>query len=85
MKGKIYIVCLPTIKFEKDNNKHAHWVGNQKLRSLDIYDLSKRTPKFDKKDASVIGNTEEEKNSAKNTTYNAHKNAGNHTRINKNK
>ena len=59
----------------KDNNKPAHWVGHSKLRSLDIYELFKRTPDFDEKEASVTGKTEEEKNTAKNTTYDADTNA----------
>ena len=44
----------------KDNNKPAHWVGHSKLRSLDVDDLFKRTPKFDENQASVTWNTEEE-------------------------
>ena len=39
------------------------------IRSLYIDDSFKRTSKFDEKEASVTGNTEEEKNTAKNTTY----------------
>ena len=44
----------------KDNNIHAHWVGHSRLRYLDIDEFFKRTPKFDEKQASVTGNTEEE-------------------------
>ena len=31
--------------FFKDNNKHVHWVGHSRLRSLDIDELFKRIPK----------------------------------------
>ena len=46
----------------KDNNKTAHWVGHSKLGSLDIDEFFKITQKFDEKEASVTGKTEEEKN-----------------------
>ena len=39
----------------------AHWFGHSKLRSLEIDELFKRTPKFEEKEASVTGKTEEEK------------------------
>ena len=45
----------------KDNNKPAHWVGHSKLRPLNIDEFFKRTPKFNEKQASVTGNTEEGK------------------------
>ena len=64
---KIHFACLQ--KIIKDNNKPAHWVDHSKLRSLDIDELFKRTPKVDGKQASVTGNTEEEENAAKKTTY----------------
>ena len=60
MKEKINFVCLQKIYIY--NNKPAHWVGHSKLRDLDIYELFKRTPNFDEKEASVSGETEEEKN-----------------------
>ena len=44
----------------KDNDRPARWVGHYKLRSLDIDNFFKRTPKFDKNQASVTGNTDEE-------------------------
>ena len=47
-------------KMFKDNNKHAHWVVHSKLRSLYIYEFSKRTRKFDDNQDSVTGNVEEE-------------------------
>ena len=50
------IFCV-FFNFKKDNVKPAHWVGHLKLRSLDTYDLFKRTPKFDQKQAIVTGNT----------------------------
>ena len=50
----------------KDNNKPAHWVGCTKLRSLDINEFFKRTPKFDGKEDSVTGKTEEENIQLKN-------------------
>ena len=49
----------------KYNNKTSHWVGHQKLGSLDIYDFFKITPIFYEKQYSVTGNTEEEENTAK--------------------
>ena len=55
-------------KKSKDNDKPAHWVGHSKLRSLDIYELFKRTPDFDEKEASVTGKTEEDKDTAKKAT-----------------
>ena len=58
----------------KDNNKPAHWFGHSKLISLDIDKFFKITQKFDWKQASVTGNTEEE-NEAKNTTDDADENA----------
>ena len=67
----------------KDNNKPAHWVGHSKLRSLDIDEFLKRTPNFDEKESSVTGKTEEEKNTAKKTTYDADSNAGDNEIIHK--
>ena len=61
--------------FFKDNNKPAHWVGHSKLISLDINDLFYRTPKSDEKEASVTGETEEEKNTSKHTTDDTDTNA----------
>ena len=58
-----------------DNNKPTHWVGHSKSRSLDIDKLFKITPKFDEKEASVTGKTEEDKNTAKKTIDDADKNA----------
>ena len=55
----------------KDSNKPAHWVGHSKLRSVDIDEFFKRTLKFDEKQASVTGNIEEGKNTAKNTNDDA--------------
>ena len=46
-----------------------------KLRSLNTDDLFKGTPKFDENQASVIGDTEEEKKSSKNTIDYADENA----------
>ena len=69
----------------KDNNKPAHWVGHSKIRSLDIYDLFKRTPKFDEKEASVTWKTEKERNTAKNTTDDFDRNAEDNGIINKDK
>ena len=51
-KKNLFCVSSKTIK---DNSKPAHWVGHSKLRSLDIDELFKRTPKFDEKGASVTG------------------------------
>ena len=73
MKEK-YIFCAFKIK-NKDNYKPAHWVDHSKLRSLYIYELFKITPKFDENQASVIGDTEEEKKSSKNTIDYADENA----------
>ena len=73
MEEKIHFVCLPKTVF-KDNNKPAHWFGHSKLRSLDIDEFFKRTQKFDEKEASVTGKTEEKKNTAKKTTYDVDKN-----------
>ena len=67
----------------KDNNKPAYWVGHSELRSLNIDEFFKRTPKFDEKVSSVTGKTEEEENTAKNTTYDADKNVEESERINK--
>ena len=53
--------------------------------SLDIDEFFKRTPKFDEKQASVTGNTEEDKNAAKKTTDDADVNAEENERIHKNK
>ena len=69
----------------KDNNKPAHWVGHSELISLNIYELCKRTPKFDEKQASVTGNTEEDKSAAKNTIDDADENAEEKEIINKDK
>ena len=49
--------CVSLNFFSKDNNKPAHWVGHSKLRSLDIYELFKRTPNVDEKESSVTGKT----------------------------
>ena len=65
MKKKINFVCLQKNCF-KDNNKPLHWVGHSKLRSLNIDELFKITPKFDEKEASVNGEIEEDKNTDKN-------------------
>ena len=46
----------------KDTNKRAHCVGHSKLRSLQINEFFKITPNFDEKEASVTGETEEDKN-----------------------
>ena len=46
----------------KANDKPAQWVGFSKLRSLDIDELFKITPKFDENQASATGNTLEEEN-----------------------
>ena len=59
----------------KHNDEPAHWVGHSKLRSLDIDEFIKRTPKFDEDQASVTGNTEEEENPAGKTTDYADENA----------
>ena len=84
MKEKIHSACLLKNHF-KDNNKPAHWVGHSRLRSLDIYEIFKRTPKFYEKEASVTCKTEEEKNTAKNTTYDANTNTEDSERIHKDK
>ena len=68
------ILCVIKKNCFKDNNKPAHWVGHSKLRPLDINEFFKRIPKIDEKQSSVTGNTEEEKNTAKNTTDYADKN-----------
>ena len=73
------IICF------KDKDKPAHWVGHSKFRSLDINDFFKITPKFDESQASVNGNTEEEKNAAKKTTDDAEKNTEENERIHKDK
>ena len=44
----------------KNNNTPEHLFGHSILGSLDIDEFFKRTPNFDKKQASVTGNTEEE-------------------------
>ena len=62
---KIHFLCF------KNNNKPAHLVGHSKSRPLDIYEFFKRTLKFDKKEVSVTGETEEEKNEAKKATDDA--------------
>ena len=67
MKEKIYFVCLQKICF-KDNDKPAHWVDHSKLISLDMDELFKRITKFDKNQASIIENTEEQDNVAEKTT-----------------
>ena len=77
--------CVFSKKKIKDNNKPAHWVIHSKLRSLDIYELFKRTPNFDEKEASVTGKTEEDKNTVRETTDNADSNTGNNERIIKDK
>ena len=59
MKEK-YILCVFKKICFKDINKPAHWVGHSKLRSLDMDDLFKITPRFDENQASVTGNIEEE-------------------------
>ena len=41
----------------KDNVKPAHWVGHSQIISLDKDDFSRRTPKFDVKQASLTVNT----------------------------
>ena len=74
MKEKIHFCVLKKICF-KDNDKPVHWVGHQKLRSIDIDDFFKITPKFDKNQASVNGNTGEEENAAKKNTDDADENA----------
>ena len=56
MNKKINFVCLLKEKL-KDNVKPADWVGHSQLISLDTYDLFKRTPNVDEKQASVTGNT----------------------------
>ena len=61
--------------YYKDNNKPEHWVGNSKLRSQDIDDFFKITPKFYEKQASVTGNKEEEENAAKKNTEDADENS----------
>ena len=48
-------------------------------------ELFEGTHIFDEKEAGVTGNTEEEKNTAKKTTYDADKNAEKNERINKDK
>ena len=65
MKEKNPFVCLQKNCF-KDNNKPAHWVGQSKLRSLEIYEFFKITPNFDEREASMTGKTEEEKIQIKN-------------------
>ena len=80
MKEKIHFLCLKKYCFG-DNNKPAHWVGHSKLRSQDVDELFKITPKSDEKDASVTGNTEEEKNIAKKTTDDTDTNAKDNERI----
>ena len=52
----------------KDNNKPLHWVVHSKLGSLDIDELFKIIHKFDEKEDSITGKTEEEKNTARKTT-----------------
>ena len=74
MKEKINFVC-PQKKIFKDNNKPAHWVDHQKLKSLDIDEFIKRIPKFDETHYSVTGNIEEEYNTAENTIDDADENA----------
>ena len=59
----------------KDNDKPAYWVGRSKLISLDINDLIKRTPTFNKIQDSVTGNIKGEENAAENTTDDADENA----------
>ena len=78
-------MCVFKKNYFKDNNKPAHWVGHSKLRSRDIDEFFKRAQKFDQKEASVTGKTEEEKNTAKNTTYDADKNAEDNGIIHKDK
>ena len=56
MNGKIHFVCLLE-KIFKDNVKTAHWVGHSQLIPLDKYDLFKRTPVVNEKQASVTGST----------------------------
>ena len=59
------ILCVFKKSCFKDNNNPAHWVGHSKWGSLDIDEFFKITPKFDEKEASVTGKTEEEKNTEK--------------------
>ena len=70
---------------KKDNNKTAHWVGHQKLGSLDIYELFKRKQKMYEKEASITGKKEEQKNKAKKSTYDDDTNAEDNKIINKDK
>ena len=77
------ILCV--FNFFKDNNKPAHCAGHSNLRSLDIYEFFKRTPKFDEKEASVTGKKEEEKKTSRETTDDADTNAEDNERINKDK
>ena len=69
----------------KDNDKSAHWVGQSKLRILDINKFLKRTPEFDENQDIVTGNTEEEENVAEKTTYDADENVEANETIDKNK
>ena len=69
----------------KDNNKPAHWIGHSKLRSLDIDEYFKITPKFDENLAGVTRNIEEEENAAKKTTDDADENSEENERIHKDK
>ena len=39
--------CVSSKNTFEDNNKPAHWVGHSKLRSLDIDNSFKITPRFD--------------------------------------
>ena len=66
-------MCLQNKCF-KDNVKPENWFGHLKLISLYIDEFFKITPKFDKKQGSVTGNTEEEENAAENTTDDSDKN-----------
>ena len=77
-------MCLQKNCF-KYNNKPAHWVGQSKLRFLDIDELFKWTPKFDENQACVTGKTEEEKNTSKKTTDDADTNAEDNKNIHKNR
>ena len=57
----------------------------RKYISLDIDEFFLKTPKVDKKQASVTGNIEEEENTAKKITYDADENAEENEIIQKDK
>ena len=67
-------MCVLKKNCVKDFVKPAHWVGHSKLRSLDIDDFFKRTPKFDENQASVTVNKEEKENVAEETNDDADEN-----------